>query len=144
MPGAGPVCHAPRLEAPGPDRFTGVLGSWWPEGCGKHSYPPGKTRRGGVSQRCRFIARGGTQMGGARDAGGFVPGGAPGGGGVGGGGGGGGCSSQGWTQDFLDPWDASSGLTILSGFSCTWFWGAALWCLHSLALPPDFNQGLCR
>lgn len=127
MPGAGPVCHAPRLEAPGPDRFTGVLGSWWPEGCGKHSYPPGKTRRGCVSQHCRFIAMGGTQVGWAGRGVGW-----------------GGCSSQGWTQDFLDPWDASSGLTILSGFSCTWFWGAALWCLHSLALPPDFNQGLCR
>lgn len=28
MPGAGPVCRAPRLAAPGPDRFTRVLGSW--------------------------------------------------------------------------------------------------------------------
>ena len=54
VPGAGPDCRAPRLAAPGPDRSTGVLGSWsqgrrrrqLPEGHGRHGYPPGKVRRG--------------------------------------------------------------------------------------------------
>lgn len=68
MPEAGPGCQAPRLTVPGPDRFTGVLGSWsrrnWlPEGCGRHSYPPGKTRRGHVSCHCRVIATDGVPVG---------------------------------------------------------------------------------
>lgn len=71
MPG-GPVCRAPRLAAPGPDRFTGELGSWsqrtrrqshWlPEGYRRHSDPPGKTRRGHISGHCRFTAMGGAPM----------------------------------------------------------------------------------
>lgn len=70
VPGAGSDCHAPRLAEPGPDKSTGVLGSWsqrrrrsrLPEGDGRHGYHPGKVRRGRVSWHRRFMAVGSALM----------------------------------------------------------------------------------
>lgn len=70
VPGAGSDCRAPRLAEPGPDRSTGVLGSWsqrrrrsrLPEGDGRRGYHPGKVRRGRVSWHRRFMAVGSALM----------------------------------------------------------------------------------
>lgn len=128
VPGAGPDCHAPRLAAPGPDRSTGVLGSWsqgrrrsqLPEGHGRRGYPPGKVRRG-----CQLAPQ---VHGHGRCPDGYGWGGV----------GQGGCNSRGWTWAVYIP-----GFSLdhpFRIFLCL----ASLWDLCSLALPSDFNQGLCK
>lgn len=122
VPGAGPDCRASRLAEPGPDRSTGVLGSWsqrrrrrsqLPEGHGRCSYHPGKVRRGRVSWHHRFMAMGSALMVMAGE--GWT----------------GGCNSQGWTWGCLHPWVQSWRFFqdfLVPGFSLgSAFLGAALW-----------------
>lgn len=121
VPGAGSDCHAPSLAEPGPDKSTGVLGSWsqrrrrsrLPEGDGRRGYHPGKVRRGRVSWHRRFMAVGSALMV---------------------------MAGEGWD---------GGGALYIPGFSLDHSFRiflclSSLWDLRSLALPSDFNQGLCK
>ena len=130
VPGAGPDCRASRLAEPGPDRSTGVLGSWsqrrrrrsqLPEGHGRCSYHPGKVRRGRVSWHDRFMAMGSALMV---------------------------MAGEGWDGVGATARDGP-GAVYIPGFSLDdsfriFLCLASLWDLRSLALPSDFNQGLCK